>query len=79
MPKLQKVEAEEFVTIWQTADSIEEVIEKTQLQRVTVLMRSCKYRKRGIPLKRFYSGKGSAIDVGGLRKLAVSLEKPGFK
>lgn len=67
------MDAEEFITIWQKADSPEEVMEKTGLSYNRVTAKAVYYRRRGIPLKKFRSGP-KGLDIDYLADLARRLE-----
>lgn len=69
------ISAEEFVRIWQTAASKEEVIEKTGLSLEMTRGKAAKLRKIGVPLKKFNS-MGTKLDVQALIALAESLQPP---
>jgi len=43
---------EQFVEIWQTASSIEEVSKQAGIKPESARMRASQYRKKGVPLKR---------------------------
>ena len=57
MPKGKKhLAAEEFVIIWQSSSTIDEVMRRTGLTRGSATARASKYRSKGVPLKRMHSG-----------------------
>jgi len=52
---MTRVKAELFIDIWQTSYSVDEVIERLGgANRSTVIKRACRYRARGVPLKRMW-------------------------
>jgi transposase len=66
-----KVGAEEFVKIWQAAESIREVAQKTGLLEQSARSRACRYRKNGVPLKKFLRGRrNNALDWERIKKVA---------
>lgn len=54
-----------FCSIWQRAHTIQEVMRKTGLSRPACSNRAVYYRARGVPLKKFLSGR-PRCDVGKL-------------
>jgi hypothetical protein len=67
----KRVTAEEFVTVYNTADSLAEVIEKTGLTHNATIARAGFYRRKKIPLQRFTKKK--SVDFDKLAKLAAEL------
>lgn len=68
------VTPEEFVRIWQTSDSAQEVAAKIGSTVPNVSSRACQYRKQmGIPLKKMSSAPHERIDRAALAELARSL------
>lgn len=68
----KKVNAEDFITAWQTAESVEEVSEKLGMSKSAAMTRASNYRRvHEIPLKKFY--RSSRLDKQRLRDLATSL------
>jgi len=68
----KKVNAEDFITAWQTAGSVEEVSEKLGMSKSAAMTRASNYRRvHEIPLKKFY--RSSRLDKDKLRALASSL------
>tara|TARA_Y100001938_G_scaffold149659_2_gene237331 strand:- start:4640 stop:4885 length:246 start_codon:yes stop_codon:yes gene_type:complete len=68
----KKVNAEDFITAWQQADSVEEVSERLGMSKSAAMTRASNYRRvHEIPLKKFY--RSSKLDKDKLRALAVSL------
>jgi hypothetical protein len=47
----------EFIKIWQTASTLDEVCEKTKMSKSSAYSRAAGYRKRGIPLQKFSRAK----------------------
>ena len=50
------IAAEEFVIIWQSSRTLDEVLRQTGLARGSATARASKYRRMGVPLKRMHSG-----------------------
>lgn len=73
-PQANIVTAEDFVRIWQTADSIHDVVKKTNQTIESVRGRAAKFRKKGVPLKSLAMGnQGRPNDYAALAELAKSL------
>src|SRR3990170_1221542 len=51
--KKSRVSAEEFVKVWQNSNSLNEVSERTGISAAYANSRACRYRKNGVPLKKF--------------------------
>lgn len=65
---------EQFVRTWQSSSSIEQVASSLGMSAHAVFMRADRYRKAGIPLRRF---KRPGIDVERLTSVAVeSISQP---
>jgi len=45
--------AKDFVTVWQTSSTLDEVCDQTGLSRKTASARAANYRRNGVPLQRF--------------------------
>lgn len=73
MAERRSVSPEEFVRAWQTSDSLAQVAERTGLKLETARARGRRFRKRGIPLKRFGGQGRPATDWEALKKLAEEL------
>ena len=79
----RRITAEEFVTIWQTSSTIEEVAlrlheEETSAGdslRLQLSARACALRKRGIPLKTMQQGTVRQLDIEQLTNLAIELKE----
>ncbi len=72
----KKVSAEDFITAWQTAESVEEVSERLGMSKSAAMTRASNYRRvHEIPLKKFY--RSSKLDKKRLRDLATSLAAHG--
>lgn len=68
-----KVTKPEFVTVWQKATTLEEVVKKTGLAVVTVRKYAYRMRRQGVPLKAL-PGEGKAtLNWADLAKLARGL------
>lgn len=59
---------EQFVEIWQTANSIDEVSNKAGIKPESARMRASLYRKKGVPLKRMSRSRRSWEDLADLAK-----------
>ena len=78
----RRIGAEEFITAWQTSNSVGEVAIKLYSEetatgdnlRLSLSARACSLRKRGIPLKSMQFGNRKGLDVEGLANLAKELE-----
>lgn len=69
----KNVSAENFITAWQTAESVEEVSVTLGMSKSAAMTRASNYRRvHEIPLKKFY--RSSKLDKEKLRALAVSLQ-----
>jgi hypothetical protein len=67
-----KVNAEDFITAWQTSASVDQVSETLGMSKSAAMTRASNYRRvHGIPLKKFY--RSCRLDKVGLRELATSL------
>lgn len=66
------VDAAKFVTEWQKAENIQALVKKFGMGHSALSGRATNYRKKGIELKKFAGGRGSApqLDIEGLNKLA---------
>lgn len=71
--KHERVNAEEFVKVWQAASSLDEVANKLGMQRLSVATRGRLYRRKyKVALKEFPRAT-RAVDWAPVRKLAASL------
>lgn len=77
MTKTKSVTPEEFVHAWQGSKSMDEVAEKTGLRIESVRARGHRFRKKGVPLKKFASQGRPATDWAALKKLAEELAQRG--
>jgi len=72
----KKVSAEDFITAWQTAGSVDEVSERLGMSKSAAMTRASNYRRvHEIPLKKFY--RSTKLDKQRLRDLATSLAAHG--
>jgi len=72
----KKVSAEDFITAWQTAGSVDEVSERLGMSKSAAMTRASNYRRvHEIPLKKFH--RSSKLDKQRLRDLATSLAAHG--
>ncbi len=67
----EAVPAEQYVRLWQTATSMQELCEKNGLDPSSCRRRTAKLRKLGVPLKKFPGSE--KLDITGLIALAQSL------
>jgi hypothetical protein len=69
------VSPEEFVKIWQASSDMAAVARKTGLKVESVKARGYRFRKHGVPLKKF-AGQGRPVtDWTALKKLAQELAR----
>lgn len=70
-----KISPEQFIYIWQTSESVDEVQQKTGLTVEVIYSRSTSYRREGVPLKKFQrrSAKTNKRNWGALASYAESL------
>jgi hypothetical protein len=73
--KKKRVTAEEFVTVWQSAETMDEVCERLEMKAGTAQVRASTYRKKGVNLKKFPKG-GKSFNVGALNALIDTLPNP---
>jgi hypothetical protein len=69
---VSKVSAEEFVKIWQAAETLEEVAEKCGQTVVSCTSRAIRYRKLGVLLKKFEGARRPRLDVAHLNEIVVA-------
>lgn len=50
---MSRLTPEQFISLWQESNGVEEVCEKSGMNYGAVSTRAWLYRKRGIPLKKF--------------------------
>lgn len=74
MAKQRDVTPEEFVTVWQTSVSVDEVCRRTGLNKNAAAARACKYRKAGVPLKDMKKAR-SSLDIDQLKRLVQRLNR----
>jgi transposase len=67
--------AEEFVKVWQGGTSVRDVAEQCGLSGRSVRERAVRLRKKGVPLKKFYSTGRPFLDYAALTKLAKECAK----
>lgn len=72
MPKKLTSDAD-FVTAWVTSKTVDEVVKKTGLAKMTIQVRAARLRKAGVKLPKFVRRK--TIDVDGLNALVGKLLK----
>jgi hypothetical protein len=69
----KQVPAEVFVRAWQTAESVDAVVEATGLKRTAACARANGLRRRGVPLQKFVGQRLSKLDMAALADLAREL------
>lgn len=69
--------AEEFVRLWQASTSVDEFVAKTGIPKSAAYPRACRYRKRGVGLKKFVGRNGGrkALDWSRMAKIAKAAAK----
>ena len=65
-----RVGFEDFITAWETSDSVGEVCGKLDMSKQNAYARATKYRSEGVPLKKFVGGGGKA-KISTEEKLAI--------
>jgi hypothetical protein len=73
--KKKRVSASEFVTVWQNAETMDDVCESLEMKAGTAQVRASTYRKKGVNLKKFPKG-GKSFDVDSLNALIDNIEAP---
>lgn len=68
---VKRVSPNEFVKLWQKANSPAELAEKLGVSAIRVSSRASAYRKEGVPLKKFASVGSPRIDFDSLKKIAI--------
>jgi hypothetical protein len=71
------VTPEEFVKAWQASKDMAEVAKKTGMKLESVRARGHRFRKHGVPLKKFASQGRPVTDWAALKKLAQELTPKG--
>lgn len=67
----KRLPAEKFVTLWQKAESMDDLVKETGLAKISLSGRAASYRKRGVELRKFLSGhRGPRLDFEALNTLA---------
>jgi hypothetical protein len=59
MSRSVAVDPEDFVKVWQTAESVNEVADKMSMSKLGASVKASHLRKAGVPLKKFRTGTGS--------------------
>jgi hypothetical protein len=70
-----EVTPEQFITAWQIADSIDEVVEKLGMPKPIVHARASNYRQVGIKLKKMPRKRRDGLDVESLNRLIEQLSQ----
>lgn len=71
--RAKRIEAEEFIRVWQGAENVEQVAERTGLYHAVCVTRARSYRARGVPLRELRKGNQRRRDWAALRALAEQL------
>jgi hypothetical protein len=69
------VSPEEFIRVWQTSSSAQEVADKLKMPKPIVLARASNYRKTGVKIKNMPRGATRRLDVAALNKLIEQLDR----
>jgi hypothetical protein len=72
--KTYNVTPEDFITVWQTSDSAQQVSDKLKMPKAIVLARASTYRQSGIRLKKMKRRNRRALDVAALNRLIDELD-----
>ena len=64
-----RVAADEFVKTWQSSKTVGDVSKKLGITNPVLCARAVRYRKSGIPLKKFT--RGAVLNVAALKELAT--------
>lgn len=72
-PKSYDVSPEEFIRVWQTSNSTDEVSEALKMPKPIVLARVSGYRNKGIKLKEMPRAGSNKLDVEKLNRLIDEL------
>lgn len=59
MTRSNTVDLENFVRVWQTSESVNEVANKLSISKLGASVKASHMRKAGVPLKKFRTGIGS--------------------
>jgi hypothetical protein len=59
----------QFVAIWQTSETVQEVSDKLKMPEPIILARACSYRKAGVRLKKLKRKRKPGVDVDALNRL----------
>ena len=52
MGRRSKITPEEFIKVWQTSDTLDDVVAKTGIDKKVIRSRGIYYVKKGVPLKK---------------------------
>jgi hypothetical protein len=74
-PTKYEVSQEEFVRVWQDAQSVDEVCERLKMRYGIVLARVSNYRRRGVRLKKMPRKNSRRVDVDKLNRLIEETAK----
>jgi hypothetical protein len=73
--KSYNVSATDFIKVWQSSTSVQEVSEKLGMPVPIVHARASSYRKAGVRLKNFPKTHGRALDIEALNELIDKMER----
>lgn len=68
------VTPERFVTVWNVAQSLDEVSEELGMPKPIAAARASNYRRAGVNLKRMPRPRTDALNIEGLNQLAAKLQ-----
>lgn len=75
--KKQAFDAEEFVKVWQSSDSVKAVADAMKLDPHAASTRAMYFRKKGVPLKNMPRHRGAAYDFEALKEIALKTAEKG--
>ena len=67
------VAAQEFVRVWQTSESLDEVAERLRMPKAIAAARAAGYREKGVPLKKMRRRRTNGLDVAALNEIIEGL------
>ena len=71
------VSAEQFIKVWQTSESADEVAERLRMPKGIVHARASNYRTAGIKLKKMPRRPKNRLDVDALNRLIEQIDRQG--
>ena len=76
--KRKNMKPEDFVIVWQTSESVDEVAARLGLRKTSCQQKATQMRRKGVPLKKMYkSRRFSSEKWAALASLARHIEKRG--